>query len=80
MTDISSLYLKTHNKTREQYLGVTSRNPKKYLGSSKSWKKHIKKYGRHDVTTDILFQDTICLLYTSPSPRDSCASRMPSSA
>ena len=23
---------------------------------------------------------TICLLYTSPSPRDSCASRMPSSA
>ena len=24
--------------------------------------------------------DDICLLYTSPSPRDSCASRMPSSA
>ena len=24
--------------------------------------------------------DNICLLYTSPSPRDSCASRMPSSA
>ena len=24
--------------------------------------------------------DLICLLYTSPSPRDSCASRMPSSA
>ena len=23
---------------------------------------------------------TVCLLYTSPSPRDSCASRMPSSA
>ena len=23
---------------------------------------------------------TNCLLYTSPSPRDSCASRMPSSA
>ena len=23
---------------------------------------------------------TSCLLYTSPSPRDSCASRMPSSA
>ena len=36
MTDISSLYLKTHNKTKEQYLGVTSRNPKKYLGSN--WK------------------------------------------
>ena len=26
------------------------------------------------------FEDLICLLYTSPSPRDSCASRMPSSA
>ena len=25
-------------------------------------------------------QDGFCLLYTSPSPRDSCASRMPSSA
>ena len=25
-------------------------------------------------------EDIICLLYTSPSPRDSCASRMPSSA
>ena len=24
--------------------------------------------------------DCYCLLYTSPSPRDSCASRMPSSA
>ena len=26
------------------------------------------------------FQSKACLLYTSPSPRDSCASRMPSSA
>ena len=25
-------------------------------------------------------QDTVCLLYTSPSPRDSSPSRMPSSA
>ena len=27
-----------------------------------------------------LYQYYTCLLYTSPSPRDSCASRMPSSA
>ena len=27
-----------------------------------------------------LFETNSCLLYTSPSPRDSCASRMPSSA
>ena len=33
-----------------------------------------KYYGTSEV------QLGICLLYTSPSPRDSCASRMPSSA
>eukprot|EP00826_Nyctotherus_ovalis_P032258 TRINITY_DN26014_c0_g1_i1.p3 TRINITY_DN26014_c0_g1~~TRINITY_DN26014_c0_g1_i1.p3 ORF type:complete len:108 (-),score=11.22 TRINITY_DN26014_c0_g1_i1:5-328(-) len=27
-----------------------------------------------------MYSALICLLYTSPSPRDSCASRMPSSA
>ena len=30
-----------------------------------------------DIDNNLLY---ICLLYTSPSPRDSCASRMPSSA
>ena len=29
---------------------------------------------------DAFSQSDDCLLYTSPSPRDSCASRMPSSA
>ena len=28
----------------------------------------------------IITENKLCLLYTSPSPRDSCASRMPSSA
>ena len=28
----------------------------------------------------LVLQADVCLLYTSPSPRDSCASRMPSSA
>ena len=27
-----------------------------------------------------VYENSPCLLYTSPSPRDSCASRMPSSA
>ena len=31
-------------------------------------------------TTDTRVEPNNCLLYTSPSPRDSCASRMPSSA
>ena len=30
--------------------------------------------------TDYLGRDTLCLLYTSPSPRDATLSRMPSSA
>ena len=30
--------------------------------------------------TEIFIGSISCLLYTSPSPRDSCASRMPSSA
>ena len=30
--------------------------------------------------SDVTLVDKTCLLYTSPSPRDSCASRMPSSA
>ena len=34
-----------------------------------------------DISTKLgAFLDTICLLYTSPSPRDYAASRMPSSA
>ena len=34
------------------------------------------------LTEDRVYSDifSLCLLYTSPSPRDSCASRMPSSA
>ena len=35
------------------------------------WGKEVDQLG---------LQDLLCLLYTSPSPRDSCASRMPSSA
>ena len=31
-------------------------------------------------TDELLIIPVGCLLYTSPSPRDSCASRMPSSA
>ena len=36
---------------------------------------------RGDTEEDALYiSDKICLLYTSPSPRDSTSSRMPSSA
>ena len=46
-------------------------------------KKHWnKKIGRHMITTMIHWAKAtkICLLYTSPSPRDRTRSRMPSSA
>ena len=65
MSEISTLYLKTHNKTGLQYLGVTHKDPYTYLGSGKDWEKHIKTYGRHDVITEILFQDKMIGKYTS---------------
>ena len=35
---------------------------------------------RHPVFLDLTAKETVCLLYTSPSPRDATLSRMPSSA
>jgi len=49
------LYVKTHNKTGLKYLGKTAKDPFKYEGSGKWWKRHIKKHG-YDVTTDILLE------------------------
>ena len=40
----------------------------------------LKNVGFPQVTTDDVLQHKICLLYTSPSPRDLSTSRMPSSA
>ena len=42
----------------------------------------VSRDGRSKVTIEFKIDKEIndCLLYTSPSPRDSCASRMPSSA
>ena len=46
--------------------------------------RHFKMTGMGQITEKILKQDhasmTLCLLYTSPSPRDRTRSRMPSSA
>ena len=36
--------------------------------------------GNFDVAKDYFAEDGVCLLYTSPSPRDRQKSRMPSSA
>jgi hypothetical protein len=44
-----------------KYLGTTSKNPYKYKGSGKYWKRHIKKhnYKLNDIKTTILFS-TYC--------------------
>lgn len=47
------LYVKTHRKTGIKYLGKTSKNPFKYLGSGINWLIHIKEYGK-DISTEIL--------------------------
>lgn len=52
-----TLYLKTHNKTGLKYLGQTTKDPFKYLGSGKYWKSHIIKHG-NDIHTKILFEST----------------------
>ena len=47
------LYHHTHNKTGKKYLGITSRDLKKYKGSSKDWLEHLRQHG-DDYSTEIL--------------------------
>ena len=44
-----------------------------YVGKAKDLRKRVTAYTKYD-------RHTICLLYTSPSPRDQRGPRMPSSA
>jgi hypothetical protein len=40
------LYIKTHNDTGLKYFGkTTKKDPHKYTGSGKYWRKHLKKHG-----------------------------------
>lgn len=56
------LYLKTHNVTGLKYLGFTSKDPYKYLGSGKYWLDHLSKHGK-SITTNILLEtDDISLI------------------
>ena len=41
---------------------------------------HINNRSNSETTSKLIKYDSICLLYTSPSPRDQRGSRMPSSA
>ena len=54
---------------------------KKVLAMNESGKKSVvKTWARASMISPDFVGHTICLLYTSPSPRDAHESRMPSSA
>lgn len=53
------LYVKTHNDTGLKYFGkTTKKDPHKYIGSGKYWKRHLLKHG-HNYSTEIIasFED-----------------------
>lgn len=53
------LYIKTHNDTGLKYFGkTTKKDPHKYTGSGKYWKRHLKKHG-NNYSTEIIatFED-----------------------
>ena len=58
----------------EYYFSVLS--PFSYLGADR-FTKIVSKYNLEVIEKPL---DLVCLLYTSPSPRDATLSRMPSSA
>ena len=49
-------------------------------GELESRKNHIRVHTKINFEIENLRSNNICLLYTSPSPRDQRGSRMPSSA
>lgn len=48
-----SIYIKTHNVTGLKYLGKTTKDPFKYRGSGKYWKRYLAKHG-NNVTTEVI--------------------------
>ena len=45
------LYIKQHAITGKLYFGKTTRNPLKYNGSGKQWKRHIRVHGTRNIIT-----------------------------
>ena len=48
-----SLYVKEHNQSGLKYLGQTSKDPDKYLGSGLRWLRHLGKHGA-DISTYVI--------------------------
>lgn len=53
--ELLTLYKKTHRKTGLKYLGYTSQDPFRYIGSGKYWCRHLKLHG-NEIDTEILLQ------------------------
>ena len=84
ITEALSSQLEETGKVRAIILKARQQGISTYCAGRVFWKTYYQKHSRsvvmaHDsATSDALFN--ICLLYTSPSPRDRQKSRMPSSA
>jgi len=65
------LYIKTLEKL--SYLGITtSDDASKYKGSGPEWQEHVKKYGKHNVKTKILFEGEMIGKYSSEQFQQTC--------
>lgn len=57
------LYIKQHSITGLLYFGKTTKNPEKYKGSGKHWKRHLSKHGSQHVLTVwycLFYEHDIC--------------------
>ncbi len=71
------IYTKTYGRDRV-FTSLSDRYGDRYLKYRDAWRKAGPDW-HPDFPLNIIF-DLVCLLYTSPSPRDGLLSRMPSSA
>ena len=52
MSQITHLYIKTHNITGLKYFGKTIGNPYSYKGSGTYWNNHLKKHGNNIISNN----------------------------
>ena len=67
-------------KKTNEYAGSSNMVRLEYLSSDYVFNSKSILLGKGITSPLNLFETSICLLYTSPSPRDNTTSRMPSSA
>ena len=77
---ISYSQLQAHVEAKQVESAVIDVEGGVITGKLDNGEKFKTNIGPINLDADALFQDTDCLLYTSPSPRDKRQSRMPSSA